>query len=61
MKGRGFRRQPKRDDQVRVVKSVADSWDDQFIPIELAQELHDNGKLKKIDLGPDYPHSYMRI
>jgi hypothetical protein len=61
--GRNLRPKPKHTlvltPQARIVTSVTDSTRDRFIPRDVAKRMFDEGKLTEIDLGPDYPDTYM--
>jgi hypothetical protein len=45
----------------RIIKSTADSALDRFIPLDVAKRMYIEGKLTDVDMGPDYPDSYMEV
>jgi hypothetical protein len=58
MKGRQIRPQSK-PDQARIIRVLADSTRDQFIPLAEAAILEYEKKIKPIHLGKEYPNAYL--
>jgi len=47
--------------QARIIRSPADSALDRFISREVAERMYQEGKLTLVDMGPDFPDSYMEV
>ena len=58
MKGRQIRPQGK-PDHARIIRVMADSTRDQFIPLAEAVILEYEKKIRPVNLGPQYPNEYL--
>lgn len=71
MKGRQLRPDPAKIPRVlhtmrltpvaRIVRDTADSALDGFIPLEVAKQRCIDGSLTELDMGPEFPDSYLVI